>query len=288
MDSSPSLAGSTININQKVQLASLSFSDLVEAPNKPIKDPLMISPIIDARGVIAMDMTSGEILYEKNAHKELAMASITKLMTMLLILEDNNLNEVVTISHNAANTEGSTMFLREGEEITVQNLLYGTLIHSANDAAVALAEHNAGSVDKFVEKMNTRAQELSLVNTHFSNPMGLDKANNYSSAYDLAKLGSFIYKNKFIKESAIIKNLDVQSVSGSYTHKLESTNDLLDSYLKIKGLKTGSTDGAGLCLVAIAENDQGHEVITVLLNSPARFEESKILLDWVFRAYKWQ
>ncbi|MEK7672594.1 MAG: serine hydrolase, partial [Patescibacteria group bacterium] len=145
-----------------LELASLSFSDLIETPNKLIKDPLMISPIIDARGVIAMDITTGEILYEKNSHKQLSMASITKLMTMLLILEDNNLNEVVTISHNAANTEGSTMFLREGEEITIQNLLYGTLIHSANDAAVALAEHNAGSVEKFLEKMNTRAQELKL------------------------------------------------------------------------------------------------------------------------------
>lgn len=270
-----------------VQTASASISDFLESGQKPIKDSVHISPIIQASGGIATDLETGEILYSKNPHTRLKMASITKLMTILIILEENSLEEIAMVSNNAAQTEGSTMFLRSGEQITIENLLYGALINSANDAAVVLAEHNAGTVDKFVEKMNRKGKDLGLLNTHFSNPIGLDQSNNYSSAYDIAHLTNYLYHNKFIKKAAKIKNLEVSSTSGSYTHKLESTNQLLDSYLKINGLKTGKTDAAGLCLVAIAENDKGHEIITVVLDSPARFEESKILIDWVFRAYQW-
>ena len=208
-------------------------------------------------------------------------------MTMLIILEENDIGEVVKVSANAATVEGSEMFLRPDEEITVKNLLFGCIIHSANDAAVALAEHNAGTVKAFVEKMNTYALKLGLVNTHFSNPIGLDETDNYSSAYDIAKLSKHLYQKEFIRDAAVLKELDVKSVDGNYTHKLKSTNDLLGSYLKVKGLKTGSTDKAGLCLVAIAENDKGNDIITVVLDSPARFTETKILIDWVFRAYNW-
>lgn len=270
-----------------VQTASASISDFLESGQRPIKDNVHISPIIQASGSIATDLETGEILYSKNPHTRLKMASITKLMTILIILEENSLEEVATVSNNAAQTEGSTMFLRAGEQITIENLLYGALINSANDAAVVLAEHNAGTVDKFVEKMNRKGKDLGLLNTHFSNPIGLDQSTNYSSAYDIAHLANYLYHNKFIKKAAKVKNLEVSSTSGSYIHELESTNQLLDSYLKINGLKTGKTDAAGLCLVAIAENDKGHEIITVVLDSPARFEESKILIDWVFRAYQW-
>lgn len=217
----------------------------------------------------------------------MAIASITKLMTILIVLEENKMDEIVKVSNNAAATEGSQMQLRTGEEITVENLLYGALIHSANDAATALAEHNADTVSKFVEKMNARAERLGLINTHFSNPIGLDQSNNYSSAADIAKLSRFVYHNKFIQQAATLKTMEVTSTSGKFIHKLSSTNDLLDSYLKIKGLKTGKTTEAGLCLVSIAENDHGNEIITVVLDSPARFEETKFLVDWVFRAYNW-
>ena len=125
------------------------------------------------------------------------------------------------------------------------------------------------------------------VNTNFTNPTGFDSYNNYSSTYDIAKLGRFIYNNKFIQSTANIKSTEVHSVSGQYTHYLENTNELLDSYLNVKGLKTGKTDKAGLCLSAIAENDQGNEILTVVLDSPARFTETKILMDWIFKAYKW-
>ncbi len=270
------------------QVASIGFSNTtIEKTKTPIKNNQYISPIINAKGVISMDLSTGETLYGKNIHARLPMASITKLMTILIILEENDENDVVTISSNAASTSGSTMHLRRGEKITIKNLLYGSLIGSANDAAVALAEHNAGSVEEFVKKMNKRGSELGLINTNFQNPIGFDHPNNYSSAHDIAKLGKFLYNNRFIQESSSIKNIVVHSTNGKYAHKLENTNELLDSYLTIKGLKTGRTQSAGLCLTNIVENENGEKIITVVLNSPARFTESKILADWTFRAYTW-
>lgn len=271
-----------------LKTATSSFSTILEEPTIPIKNPQFISPVIEAKGSLAMDLETEEVLFEKNMHDRMPIASITKLMTILIILEENDPTQTVIVSRNAASIEGSQMYLREGEQISVENLLYGALIHSANDAAVALAEHNAGSIDKFIEKMNKRTLELGLINTHFSNSIGLDQRENYSSPYDLAKLGAYIYHNKFVKEAAKIQKLDVLSLDKKYTHKLENTNELLNNeHYKFKGLKTGSTDAAGLCLVGIAENNEGHEVITVVLNSPDRFTESKILVDWVFRAYNW-
>ena len=272
-----------------IKTASSGFSSLMEKGSAgPIKKPEMIKPVIEAEASLAMDMGSGEILFENNVHERLQIASITKLMTILIILEENQLDEIVTINSDANGTEGSTMYLRTGEQITIENLLYGTLINSANDAAVALAEYNAETTEAFVEKMNKRASELGLINTHFSNPIGLDSSRNYSSAYDIAVLARYLYHNKFVKKTAEIKELEVTSIDGKFTHKLKSTNELLSSYLHIKGLKTGKTPLAGLCLVTIAENDTGNEIITVVLNSPARFPETKILIDWVFRAYKWK
>lgn len=274
--------------NSIARIASLDFETMNGGKSIPIKDPHFISPIINANASISTDLATGEILYEKNSHERLPIASITKLMTILITLEENKLNEVVKISNNAANTEGTKMFLRAGEEIAVENLLYGAIIGSANDAAVALAEHNAETVEAFVEKMNEKAKTLGLINTHFSNPIGLDSSNNYSSAYDLTILAKYVYNYQFVKDAAKLKQINVKSVTGDYTHKLESTNDLLDNkYFKIKGLKTGTTDMAGLCLVAIAENDNGNEILTILLNSPNRFKETKILVDWIFRAYTW-
>lgn len=277
------------NIETKiVRVASLDLTGLINSSPVPIKNSEYISPIIDAKGSIATDLNTGTILFEKNAHERMPIASITKLMTILLILEENELNDTAIVSYNAASTEGSTMFLHEGEEIAIENLIYGAIINSANDAAIALAEYNAGSADAFVEKMNLKAKELGLINTNFSNPVGLDSSNNYSSAYDVAKLGSEVYKYEFVRHAASLKELEVWSVNKNYSHKLTSTNELLDNeFYYVKGLKTGRTDGAGLCLITVAENESGNEIVTVVLNSPARFEESKILIDWVYRAFNW-
>lgn len=271
-----------------VKLASTNLSSIIETTSAPIKNPEFISPIISAKSSIAIDLTTSTVLYEKNMHQRLPIASITKLMTSLIVLDENKPDDTVTISHSAAAMEGSTMFLQIGEKISISSLLYGAMIHSANDAAVSLAEYNAGSTKEFVKKMNNKAISMGLVNSHFTNPVGLDESQNYSSAYDIAKLAQTVYKNPFIKKSAKISNMDVYSISGDLTHKLESTNELLENkFFKINGLKTGSTDRAGQCFVSVAENSNGHEILTVVLNSPARFTETKVLVDWVFRAYNW-
>jgi serine-type D-Ala-D-Ala carboxypeptidase (penicillin-binding protein 5/6) len=254
----------------------------------PVKNQELVSPIIEATSSIAIDMETNSILYEKNSNERLQIASITKLMTLIIILEENALTDIVTVSSNAASIEGSNMSLVAGEKIAVENLVYGALINSANDSAVALAEYNAGSVEKFVEKMNKKAVEMGLVNTNFTNPIGLDDANNYSSAYDISLLSKKIYENEFVQHAASLKELEVKSTDKIYTHKLESTNKLLENeFLHIKGLKTGSTPSAGQCLSAVAENETGNEIITIVLNSPDRFQETKVLVEWIFRAYNW-
>lgn len=265
----------------------IDLGNILSSKSEPIKKSTYISPIIYPKSAIAIDNESKSVLFEKNADEKLPIASITKLMTILIILDENDLSDTVTISSNAASTGGSTMFLHIGEKIAVENLIYGALIGSSNDAAVALAEYNAGSTSAFIDKMNKKAKSLNLTNTHFSTASGLGDANNYSSARDLSILAQQVYANKFIKHAAELKEIEVLSVDGSITHKIKTTNELLGGYLNVKGLKTGTTDAAGQCLVTIAENDEGHEITTVLLNSQNRFTEAKVLIDWVFRAFSW-
>jgi D-alanyl-D-alanine carboxypeptidase (penicillin-binding protein 5/6) len=306
-----------------------SDSSLLETTAIPSKDPLTIAPVIKAKAAIAVDLSNGLILYEKNIHESLPIASITKLMTATIILEDNNLKDVVTVPKNIAKVIGSKIWLAPGEKITVENLLYAVLINSGNDAATALAEYNSDTIDKFAEKMNQKSQELGLTSTLFYNPTGLDEEepkkettaetakqeadlqnnltqqltqqseqsktgnaeiipkDNHSTAFDLTILGRYAYGKSFVRRAVSKKEYEISSTDGRLQHKLKTTNDLLNSYLKVLGLKTGTTEQAGECLVAIIENDNGNDILTVVLNSPNRYSETKVLADWVFRAYQW-
>lgn len=270
------------------RMNTFNSNTLLEATAIPKEDPLNIAPILKAKSVLAVDLNNGMLLYEQNGYDRRAIASITKLMTTTIILEENKLDDIVTVSKTASQVEGSKAWLAPGEKISVENLLYSALIHSANDAAYALAEYNSnGDVANFVAKMNQKAQELGLHDTHFTNPIGLDEPENYSSAYDLAILGRYAYGKSFIRRAAVIKEMEVSSTNGKFTHKLKSTNDLLGSYLKVLGLKTGTTDLAGQCLIAIIENGKGDDILTVVLDSPSRYSETKLLADWVFRTFNW-
>jgi len=262
-------------------------SSLLEATDVPEHNNQNISPVINAKSAIAIDLKNGIMLYEKNSYDHRAIASITKLMTAVIILEENKMNEVVTVSKAASQIEGSKIWLAPGEKITVESLLYAILIPSANDAAYALAEHNSGSVEAFVAKMNQKAKELGLYDTQFTNPIGLDEKGNYSSAYDLSILGRYAYRKNFVKNAVVIKDMEISSTNGKLTHNLKTTNDLLDSYLKVLGLKTGTTNEAGQCLMSVIENSRGNDILTVVLDSPSRYNETKILADWVFRTYNW-
>jgi len=292
---------------------------LLETTAVPEKREENIAPVIDAKAAIVVDLNNGLILYEKNIHEPLPIASLTKLMTAIIILEENDNTEVVKISRNVSQTEGSKIWLAEGEKITVENLLFAALINSANDAAVALAEHNSGSVDAFVTKMNNRTTEIGLLNTNFINPTGLDEdppiqptnttpdesneettdsteivetetpsvQSNYSTAYDLTLLGRYAYGKSFVRRAVTKKELEIASTNEGLTHKLKNTNELLGTYLNVLGLKTGTTDTAGACLIAIIENEDGNNILTIVLNSPARYSETKLLADWTFRTYIW-
>lgn len=265
----------------------ITYEDTLPASAIPVKKPYAVAPIIEASGAIIVDFDSGAILYEKNSNEKLQIASITKLMTVIVALEEGNLDDNVYVSKKAAQTEGSKVWLLSGEEIKLRSLLYAALIHSGNDAAVAIAEHIAGDVPTFVKKMNDKAKELKLYSTHYENPIGFDSQNNYSTVYDLGLLARYAYRKPLIRDAVGRSSMTVASTDGGITHDLASTNKLLDSFLNVLGLKTGHTEAAGLCFVSIVENDNGHKIITVVLNSPARFTETKILASWTFDSYIW-
>lgn len=244
-------------------------------------------PDIQAKAGLIMDYDTGLLLYERNIHEALPMASLTKIMTAVIILEDHDLSEVVTVESDFAGLEGVRIWLRQGEKLTVGDLLKALLIRSAGDAAIALAEYHSGSVEDFVKAMNQRVKELNLVNTHFVNPIGLDDDGHYSSAYDLALLSKYALHFPAFRAIVRLDEAAISSVDDRFHHAFESTNYLLNSYLDIQGVKTGTTDAAGASLINLARNDQGHEVIAVLLNSPSRFQENKSMIDWAFRSYLW-
>jgi D-alanyl-D-alanine carboxypeptidase len=207
------------------------------------------------------------------------MASITKLMTALLALERSDLGDRVVVSQDALVGE-STMGLQAGEVVTVEDLLWGLLLNSGNDAAVALAEHVAGSVPAFVAMMNTRAAELGLANTHFSNPHGMDAPDHYGSAYDLWRLAEKALAYPKFREIVATRS---KTVAG---HPLWNRNELLGTYPGADGVKTGTTDLAGQSLVASATRE-GHRALAVILGSSDRYADARALLDFYFSVFRW-
>lgn len=240
--------------------------------------------VLNAQSAIAIEAQTGRVLFEKNAHTKRAMASTTKIVTALIAIEYGKLDEVVTVSKNAAYTPGSTIKLKVNEELKLLDLIYGLMLKSGNDAAVAIAEHVAGSEEAFAEKMNQKAAELGAVNTHFVTVHGLDDENHYSTASDMAVIAAACMKNETFRK--------VVSTAETYisNRSLRNTNDLLFTYEGATGVKTGFTNGAGRCLVASAKRN-GMEVITVVLgcdNKTTRFSDSRKLLDYTFKTYSMQ
>jgi len=232
-------------------------------------------PYITAHAAIVIDNVTGTVLYSKNPHQTRAPASTTKILTALLALEKGGLDEIVSVSRYAAGTTGSTARLYTGQKIRMIDLLHGLLLSSGNDAAVAVAEHIAGSEDAFVRLMNARAAELGALNTRFQNPHGLDKPGHFSTAYDLALLARLALLYPTFAE--IVAKQTYSSESGAWTN----TNKLLWSYEGIEGIKTGTTGQAGYCLVATATQN-GMQLITVVLGSTDRWSDTRKLLDYGF------
>lgn len=250
---------------------------------------------VKAKAAVLMDAVSGEVLFAQNAHKKLPPASVTKVMTMLLILEGCDsgkirLSDTVTISERAASMGGSQMYMEPGEQHTVEELLKGVAMVSANDGCVALAEHLAGSVEMFVEQMNKRAAELGMKDSHFVNTNGLPVANHYTSAYDIAVMSRALIAfpetaQWFTKWQDTIK---VGLTGKEKEFGLTNTNKLIKQYPGAIGIKTGFTQDAGYCLSGAAERD-GTRLIGVILGcatSNIRFAEIKRLLDYGFSNYE--
>ena len=245
---------------------------------------------LTAKSVVLMEMSSGEILLSKNPDEKLPPASITKIMTMLLVMEalDSGkikLDDIVTTSKNASSKGGSQIWLKEGEQMTVHDMLKATAIGSANDACTALGEYIAGGEAEFVAMMNARAKELGMNNTNFENPSGLDDTaeNHYSTARDVAIMSCELMKHEKIKEYTTVW---MDSLRNGET-ELVNTNRLVRFYEGTTGVKTGTTSKAGYCVSASAKRD-GMELVAVVLgsdNSTERFEDAKKLLNWGFANY---
>ncbi len=246
-----------------------------------------LQPLLEAKSVLSIDLETGKILYQQNAGDQLPMASLTKLMTALVILNEHDLNEIVTVDKRATEVEPAKIYLLAGEKITVRELIKSIFIKSANDSALALGYHDSKNLEDFIAKMNEQARKLGMEHTQFRNPTGFDDPDQYSTVDDLAILARAIYKKPIVRESATIRKTSVNSIDGSQNHEMESTNQLLDSYLKVFGLKTGTTDLAGQCLISIVESPDGPKIMNIMLNSPARYNESKILSQWIFDNYRW-
>lgn len=250
--------------------------------------------------VILMDANTGKILYSKDAFSKMYPASTTKLMTAILTLENCKLNDVVTVSHNAIFSIPvgySHASLQEGEELTVEQLLNVLLIPSANDAAVALAEHVSGSEEEFVNLMNNKAKELGCLNTHFVNPNGVHNENHYSTAYDLALIGRYAMKFEDIMRIAMVNQYTLPKTNkyDEANRIFNTTNGLVTTngeyyYENANGLKTGYTDKSGYCIVATAEKD-GLTLLEVVLGSESikeRYEDCINLFDYGFENYSYQ
>lgn len=243
---------------------------------------------VEAKSCILIEQSTGEVLREMNADEQLPIASVTKIMTMLIIMEELDkgnmtLDTMIPVSENAMSYGGSTMFLEAGEELSVNDMLKGIAVASANDGCVAMAEHIAGSESGFVDMMNKRAQELGMQNTHFVNTNGLDEENHYSSARDVAVMSRELLTHPKITDYTSIWTDELRD--GKF--RLANTNKLVRFYSGANGLKTGSTSKALCCLSASAARD-GMQLIAVVLGAPTsdkRFSSARALLDYGFANY---
>ena len=244
---------------------------------------------LTSHSALLMEKTTGEVLFAQNEHEALAPASVTKIMTMLLVMEAIDegaiaLDDVVTVSAHAASMGGSQVFLSEGEEITVDDLLKSLCVSSGNDASVALAEHVCGVTELFIDKMNQRAQELGMQNTHFVNCTGLTAEGHLTSAYDIA-----LMSRELLLHHPEIRNYTTiwMDTIRNGTFGLSNTNKLIRFYEGATGLKTGYTDRAGYCISATAEKE-GMELIAVIMKgetSDKRNADAKALLNYGFSTY---
>ena len=239
-----------------------------------------------AKSMVAIETTSKRVLFEKNAHQRLPMASTTKIATALTVLSYcDDINKEVRVDDKAVGIEGTSMYLRKGEILTIKDLLYGMMLPSGNDASMALAIAVGGSKEKFVALMNKVAKSVGAVNTSFANPHGLDEENHYTTAYDLSLITAKALQNDTFREIVTTKSIKVKGSAPDTYRYLRNKNKLLFNYEYCTGVKTGFTDDAKRCLVSSAKYNN-MEVVCVVLNCGPMFEECRQILDESFKKYK--
>lgn len=240
---------------------------------------------ISAKSAIIIDADSGTVLYQKDPHQRLHPASITKMATAIIALETYPMDEVIEIKNSYK--IGRNMGLIDGEKITVEGLIYGILVHSANDAAYVLAGQDPRTIKNFIERMNSFIKEVGLKDTHFVNFDGEDDEDHYSSAWDLAQLARRAIRNDIFLSAVGKKEVIIKDVSGENEHQLETTNQLLGITPEVSGIKTGWTPIVGECFVGLIDL-KGHKIITVILGSTDRFGETRKMIDWLKEAVSWE
>lgn len=263
-------------------------------PKIPILGDDTSYPTLSAQGVYAIDLDSGITLYEKNADAPLLPASTTKIITALVALDSFQLDSVLTVTDGGKVT-GQKMGLYRGESIRFEDLLYGLLVYSANDAAMTIADNyctrskfgvaETCGYDAFVKAMNTKAMELSMVNSHFDNPVGLDGNSHRSTAKDLVRVSEVAMRNPTFAKVVGTGEVTVSDVSGKSIYNLKNLNKLLGEIPGVIGVKTGWTESARENLVTYIHND--HKIMIAILGSTDRFGETKELIDWIYRSYDW-
>lgn len=284
--------------------STLPTIEIIEPSKIPSQNAGNIKPkLLDDEGlaIFALDLKSNKALFQKESNRSQNIASLTKLMTFLLIYENHDLNEVVTVSQAAARAPGAQIDLYAYEQLTVKTLLEAILIPSANDAAKALASFHAGTEDEFVIEMNQKAQKLGLKSAKFYNASGLDIIEpcdepdctpkfhgNKMSAQDLMTLTRILLKNEFFRKTIQKEVFEGYSIDREFFHTKPTTNKLFDSIVDTKGVKTGYTKLARQCFINLSENNEGDEIITILLGSSDRFGETVNLVSWILSHYDWR
>ena len=227
---------------------------------------------VSAESAILIEASTGRVLYEQNAYQQMPMASTTKIMTAIIALENCDVDETVVVGQNASGVEGSSIWLSVGETMTLSDMLFGLMLASGNDAAVAIAEHVAGSVEDFTVLMNKKAQDIGAYNTNFVNPNGLPADGHYTTAYDLALISAYAMQNVYFCEIVKTQYKTISWEGHEWNRVVKNKNKIIWNYDGGNGIKTGYTDDAGRCLCAAANRD-GMQLVSVVLSAPDMFND---------------
>jgi len=274
---SPVLRPASIGVKPQVKASYIS------EPTSPTSKGIPV-PDITATSLFIMDTETGAVLADKNPHQRLSPASLTKIMTALVALDYYDEDTILKVI-NGQRAIGSTANLKKNDELVASDVLYGLLVPSGNDAAITIAENYPGGYKAFIDRMNSKAVDLGLINSHFTNVSGVENPNHFTSAYDISIIAASALKRHLFTNIVSTQKITLKSLKG-YFYPLETTNKLLGKE-GIFGVKTGWTPESGECLVTLAERE-GHSVIIAVLNSKDRFGESETLVDWVYQNYSWQ